>query len=98
MNSPHSEAFKPKRKGFDLLEVLGWSEEDRRAAFQGSALKRVKYDALQRNALILLTNQVCQGDLEAEPLLMAQLDAIEQSTTASEVLQETARVCRMRLK
>ena len=98
VNSSHSEAFKPKRQGFDLLEVLGWSEDDRRAAFQGSALKRVKYDALQRNALILLTNQVCQGDSEAEPILRAQLEAIEQSTTASEVLQETARVCRMRLE
>ena len=80
-----------------MLEVLGWTEEDRQAAFQGSALKRVKYDALKRNALILLTNQVCQGDLEAKSLLLEQLHAVEQNETASEVLRETVRVCRMRL-
>ncbi|HCD30337.1 MAG TPA: hypothetical protein DEQ73_07020, partial [Phycisphaerales bacterium] len=96
-NPSHAEALKPGRQGFDLLEVLGWSEEDRRAAFQGSALKRVKYDALKRNALILLTNQVCQGDLEAKSTLLEQIHAIEQSATASEVLRETVRVCRMRL-
>ena len=96
-HTSHAEAFKPSRQGFDLLEVLGWTEEDRRAAFQGSALKRVKYDALQRNALILLTNQVCQGDLEAKSTLLEQLHAIEQNEGASEVLRETARVCRMRL-
>ena len=96
-STSHAEAFEPSRQGFDLLEVLGWTEEDRRAAFQGSALKRVKYDAFKRNALILLTNQVCQGDLEAKSTLLEQLHAIEQNESASEVLRETARVCRMRL-
>ena len=94
----HAEALKPDRQGFDLLEVLGWSEDDRRAAFQGSALKRVKYEALRRNALILLTNQVCQGDQEAKTVLLAQLELIEQSTTVSEVLRETVRVCRLRIQ
>ncbi|MEL7073638.1 MAG: hypothetical protein AAGK34_06370, partial [Planctomycetota bacterium] len=86
------------RQGFDLLEVLGWTEEDRRVAFQGSALKRVKYDALKRNALILLTNKVCQGDLEVKPTLLEHLQDIEQSANASEVLRETVRVCRLRLE
>ncbi|MEO1598174.1 MAG: 4Fe-4S double cluster binding domain-containing protein, partial [Planctomycetota bacterium] len=97
-NTPHAESLKPSRQGFDLLEVLGWTEEDRRVAFQGSALKRVKYDALKRNALILLTNKVCQGDLEAKPTLLKHLQDIEQSATASEVLRETVRVCRLRLE
>lgn len=47
-------AYTPKRTGFDLLEVLGWSEEDRRAAFKGSAMKRAKLEMMKRNAGIAL--------------------------------------------
>ncbi|MCC6681558.1 MAG: tRNA epoxyqueuosine(34) reductase QueG [Phycisphaeraceae bacterium] len=43
-------------KSFDLLAVLGWSENDRRAAFQRSALKRIKLDMMKRNALIAAGN------------------------------------------
>ncbi|MEM1356330.1 MAG: tRNA epoxyqueuosine(34) reductase QueG [Planctomycetota bacterium] len=41
----------------DLLAVLDWSEEDRRLAFTGSALKRIKLNMLKRNALIALSNR-----------------------------------------
>lgn len=40
----------------DLLAVLDWNEDDRRAAFAGSALKRVKLDMLKRNVLIALNH------------------------------------------
>ena len=43
-------------QGLALLEVLGWTTEDRREAFVGSALKRVKLDMLKRNALIAAGN------------------------------------------
>ncbi|MBL4591447.1 MAG: tRNA epoxyqueuosine(34) reductase QueG, partial [Phycisphaerales bacterium] len=51
------EAYTPMRDRFDLLEILGWTEDDRREAFKGSALKRAKLDMMQRNARIVLKNQ-----------------------------------------
>lgn len=49
-------AYGSERDRFDLLEVLGWSEDDRRDAFQGSAMKRAKLGMMQRNAAIGLAN------------------------------------------
>lgn len=43
-------AYEPRRTGFDLLEVLGWSEDDRRAALARSAMKRAKLEMWKRNA------------------------------------------------
>jgi len=62
-NSPKSDygsahtAYTPQRTSFDLLEVIGWSEEDRREAFVGSAMKRAKLEMMQRNARIVAGNQ-----------------------------------------
>ena len=47
--------------------------------------------------MILLTNQVCQGDLGAKSLLLEQLDTVDKDPGASEVLQATATACRERL-
>jgi len=44
----------PARDGFDLLEVLGWSEADRSRALKRSAMKRAKLAMLQRNAKALM--------------------------------------------
>ncbi len=55
------EAYAPQRDGFDLLEVLGWTEEDRRLAFTGSALKRAKLPMMKRNALIVAGNRLVSG-------------------------------------
>lgn len=58
-NSPRTEgvdvgemnpAYTPRRTSFDLLEVLGWTEEDRRRALKGSAMKRAKLEMWKRNA------------------------------------------------
>ena len=41
----------------DLVERLGWiSEEDYKAAFRGSAIKRTKHRGIVRNACIALGN------------------------------------------
>lgn len=62
-NSPRDDAlpindeYAPMRDRFDLLEVINWSEDDRREAFQGSAMKRAKLDMMQRNARIVTYNQ-----------------------------------------
>ncbi|CAE7758487.1 queG [Symbiodinium sp. CCMP2592] len=52
-----NDAYTPTRDRFDLLEVLNWSEDDRREAFKGSAMKRAKLDMMKRNAKIVAQNQ-----------------------------------------
>ena len=62
-NSPRDDAananpvYDSQRDRFDLLEVIGWNEEDRREAFVGSAMKRAKLDMMHRNARIVARNQ-----------------------------------------
>ena len=51
-----NDAYRPKRTGFDLLGVLGWSADDRAAHLRGSALKRIKLDMFRRNALVAMGN------------------------------------------
>lgn len=53
--------YAPQRDGFDLLEILGWSEDDRRVEFRTSALKRATLAMMKRNAAICLEN----GDEES---------------------------------
>ncbi|MDF1809862.1 MAG: tRNA epoxyqueuosine(34) reductase QueG [Phycisphaerales bacterium] len=50
-------AYQSPRSSFDLLEVMNWSEDDRRSAFLGSAMKRAKLTMMQRNAKIVARNQ-----------------------------------------
>lgn len=64
-NSPRSgdvgeahPAYAGERASFDLVEVLGWDEDARRAAFAGSALKRAKLGMMQRNAVIAAANAI----------------------------------------
>ena len=50
-------AYRSDRWSFDLLEVIGWTEDDRREAFVGSAMKRAKLEMMHRNAKIVARNQ-----------------------------------------
>lgn len=64
-------------QGFDLLEVLNWTAEDRQQAFIRSALKRVKLDMMQRNALIAAGNALHQnndGALREKVIELAHAD------------------------
>ncbi len=49
-------------EGLELMDVLHWTAEDRAAAVQGSALKRIKLDMFRRNALIAAGNTLAQRD------------------------------------
>jgi epoxyqueuosine reductase len=49
----------------DLLEVLNWTEEDRRVVFRGSAMKRAKLDMMQRNAAIAARNYLAHTEDKA---------------------------------
>lgn len=65
-------AYKPRRRAFDVLEVLNWTEDDRREAFTTSAMKRAKLDMMQRNALIVAKNLLVMKD---DPELRAAVNA-----------------------
>ena len=75
-------AYRSARDSFDLLEVLGWNEDDRREAFTGSAMKRAKLEMMQRNAAIALGNRWCfadHGDQQQTLDALRRLEADEQS-------------------
>lgn len=77
--------------GFNLLDVLGWTEDDRRDRFRGSALKRIKLDMMKRNALIAAGNFLHEHNDAALRERIAQIadDEIERELvriTARQVL------------
>lgn len=57
VGEPHQD-YRPVRDSFDLLGVLGWTEEDRRREFRGAALKRATLAMMKRNAIIVAGNQL----------------------------------------
>ena len=58
----------------DLAEILQMTEEDFRARFANSPVKRAKLAGLQRNACVAMGNS---GDLNAVPVLLAALGHAE---------------------
>lgn len=79
---------KPGRPRPNLAAILDWTEQDRRDAFQGAALKRIKLDMLKRNALIAL------GNTPREHLDAGTIDRIRclaKTPEAGEMVRETAR-------
>jgi len=82
--------------GFDLLKVLGWTEDDRREAFQSSAMKRVKLDMMKRNALIVLTNRAVRGEVDRD-MVRERVEEIARDAGEGELVRETAEVCLGRL-
>jgi len=91
---PVHEAYAPRRSGFDLLEVLGWSEEDRRRAFETSSLKRAKLDMMKRNAIIVAGN-LLQRTPDAP--LLARLRQLADDGGESELVRITAQQTLRRL-
>ncbi len=83
--------------GFDLLRVLGWSEDDRREAFQSSAMKRAKPDMIKRNALIVLTNTALAGEVD-RGMVVKRVGEIARDAGESELVRGTAEVCLGRLQ
>lgn len=79
--------YEPRNTALPLLDVLGWSADDRQAAFIGSALKRVKLDMLKRNALIAAGNALSQSD---EPALLRRVREVAADDAEPEMVRETA--------
>jgi epoxyqueuosine reductase len=88
-------AYKPLAGGvgvrdrFDLLEVLGWDEEARRAAFASSAMKRARLDMMRRNAVIVAGNWLQCTDL---PDLQSRIEAIAADGGEAALVRESARI------
>jgi len=80
--------YAPRRDSFDLLEVLDWTEADRRRAFEGTALKRATLAMMKRNALIAAGNAL---HVEHLPPLRARIEQIARSETEAEMVRGTAR-------
>ncbi len=68
------DAYAPRRTSFDLLEVLGWTTEDRQRAFTKSAMKRARLEMMKRNALIALTNREIEDGGDARVVEDAMSD------------------------
>jgi epoxyqueuosine reductase len=79
---------RPPAPGLSLLEILSWSEEDRRATFKGSALKRIKLGMFKRNALISAGNYLNEHD-DAE--LRRRVIQVADDETEPELVRVTAR-------
>ncbi len=80
-------AYTPRREGFDVLDVLGWSEDDRREAFAKSAMKRARLDMMKRNALIVAGNIL---ERRADPALLERVAALRHDARESELVRDAA--------
>lgn len=98
---PINPAYTPRHSSFDLLEVLGWTEEDRRTALARSAMKRAKLDMWKRNALIVAGNALraagatACAERQVVPLastaLRHRIEKIARDEAESEMVRNTAR-------
>ena len=90
-------AYAGGRISFDLVDVLGWSEDARREAFAGSAMKRAKLGMMKRNAVIAAGNTIrrlgadhaVSGRLHAA--LLALADDEGEDAGIREIARRTAR-------
>ena len=86
-------AYTPRRAALELAEVLAWTEDDRRAAFTRSPMKRANLSMMKRNALIVAGNTLAQRE---DPKLRAAVERIARSNDEPEMVQDTARRALMR--
>jgi epoxyqueuosine reductase len=85
--APTHEAYEPRRSGFDLLEILEWTEADRRRAFARSALKRAKLAMMKRNALIAAGNVLADRD---DTALRGRIEVLAEDAGEEAMVRETA--------
>ncbi len=82
------DAYAPRNGSFDLLEVLGWSEEDRRRAFTKSAMKRATLSMMRRNAAIAAGAALRRAD---HPGLRGRLAEIAGDDREDDMVRQAAR-------
>jgi epoxyqueuosine reductase len=83
-------AYKAQRSSFDLLEVLGWTQDDRQEAFMASAMKRAKLGMMQRNASAGLANRFGQFDSGKQQETIKALHALGSDQGADSLARTAA--------
>ncbi len=86
--------YASRRRGFDLLEVLGWDHAARREAFRVSPMKRARLEMMQRNAVIAAGNSL---EHHEDPALRARVEGLAREGNAHELVRRTAREALERL-
>jgi epoxyqueuosine reductase len=84
--APHT-AYAPRHASLSLLEVLGWTEQDRARVFQGSAMKRATLAMMKRNALLVAANQLARRD---DPALRQRIKALATDMNEPELVRNAA--------
>ena len=87
-------AYTPRRVGLDVLEVLGWTAEDRSRELAGSAMKRATLEMFKRNAVIVAMNAIRSGCPEPHrSALLTRLREVSADGSESELVRRTCRTC-----
>ena len=81
-------AYASDRGSFDLLGVLGWTEEARRTAVSGTPMNRATLAMWKRNAIIAAGNLLRAAD---HPHLRARIASIAADAQEDPMVRETAR-------
>ena len=80
----------PRLDSVDLLEVLGWTEEDRARLVVSSALKRASLEMMKRNALLALASVVRAAPARA-PEICARARTIAGNPGENAIVRAAAR-------
>ncbi|MDH3584235.1 MAG: tRNA epoxyqueuosine(34) reductase QueG [Phycisphaerae bacterium] len=84
---PPPDGYGRRPASLGLLQVLAWNEQDRRAAFTRSAMKRAKLDQMKRNALIVAGNQLRR---HPDPALRHRLEQVSHDPDETDMVRATA--------
>jgi epoxyqueuosine reductase len=82
----------PRRSSVDLLEVLGWSEDDRARLVVSSALKRATLPMMKRNALLALAS-IARRDPALAATVRTRAHAIAADPGEDPIVRAAARQC-----
>ncbi len=85
-------SYTARRTGLDLLKILGWTLEDRQAAFKKSSMKRAKMHMMKRNAIIASANAVQHPEVDPrwKKQAIALITQLASDRTEDPVVCETA--------
>ncbi len=83
--------YAPRLSELPLLEMLGWTEEDRGRLVVSSALKRASLAMLKRNAVVLLAEYAAEH-ASAREMIQARLHALQRDTQEDELVREQAAI------
>ncbi|MFN9077712.1 MAG: epoxyqueuosine reductase, partial [bacterium] len=85
-------AYAPRLDSVDLLEVLGWTDEDRARLVVSSALKRATLAMMKRNALLALASTLPTAPAPEAAVIRSRAKAIAADATEDETVRAAARV------